>query len=226
MPCLRKNALAAGLQRFRLRREEPLRRLVRPRRHPYLGADRLGQPRCETHVVGVIVRDEHAPQRSARKDRIVERRPRRATDIVRHPRVDDGPAAAVLEQPDVDVVQLHRQRHAQPPEPVRDLATVPGLGWIAGQVIEVARRRRQPLALARETAATLVMRSPPRCGDGAAPPTSRRKPQPCRSRSARARAGCRASWRQSVARHERARQHAGFELRDPRDHAPVVLDRA
>jgi hypothetical protein len=42
--------------------------------------------------------------------------------------IDDGPAGAVLEQPQIDVVEREGQRHAQPADPRRDRYHLAGRG--------------------------------------------------------------------------------------------------
>ena len=45
--------------------------------------------------------------------------------------VDDGPAVLVLDQPQIDVVELEGQRHAQPVDAGRDVLDVAGLRHVA-----------------------------------------------------------------------------------------------
>jgi hypothetical protein len=75
-----------------------------PRREPARAAD----------VIGVIVRDDdacHAPTRHRGGEMLFPDVPGGFDAVAR---VDDAPAVAVFQQPEVDVIQRKRQRHAQP----------------------------------------------------------------------------------------------------------------
>jgi hypothetical protein len=48
--------------------------------------------------------------------------------------VDDGPAVLFLEQPEVDVVQLEGQRHAQPAHAGRDLQRLAGCRLLGDRI--------------------------------------------------------------------------------------------
>jgi hypothetical protein len=54
--------------------------------------------------------------------------PARFHRIEREAGIDDGPARAVFEQPEVDVVERERQRHAQPVDAGRNLEDFTGGG--------------------------------------------------------------------------------------------------
>ena len=83
-------------------------------RDPERASGLLDEPAGAAEVVGVVVRDDHAPHRAA-LERVDEMA---LPEVPRHlravARVDDGPAVAVLEQPQIDVVEREGQRHADP----------------------------------------------------------------------------------------------------------------
>src|SRR5205085_11728555 len=84
---------------------------------PWLDGEARADPCGVAGMVGVIVREDDAldcPDR--RKDKL----PQSAGLIVGDAAVDDRRTAAVLEQPEVDMVQLKRQRHRQPTHAGRD----------------------------------------------------------------------------------------------------------
>src|SRR5712691_922439 len=90
-------------------------------RHPEFGAAALGQPRGETRMVRMMVRDDETPDRAPRDAFCEDALPQRARGVVADAAVDECPALAVFEQPEVDVVERKRQRHAQPVHAGRDL---------------------------------------------------------------------------------------------------------
>jgi hypothetical protein len=94
---------------------EPLRL-----RAPELDAALLGEPVRVAHVVGVKVRHEDASDRTTAEVRREEALPQGACVVETHAGVHDGPAVAVLEEPEIDVVELEWQRHAQPADAGRD----------------------------------------------------------------------------------------------------------
>ena len=82
------------------------------RRHPQLRTGFVHQPGRQTEVVRMKMGDDQAPHRG------VQRRqqflPDSAHAIAREARVDDRPSVPVTQQPEVDVIELERQRHTQP----------------------------------------------------------------------------------------------------------------
>src|SRR6266705_512592 len=100
-------------------------------RHPEFGAGALGQPRGETRVIGMMVRDDEAPDRAPRDASGEDALPQRARGVVADAAVDECPALAIFEQPEVDVVERKRQRHAQPVHAGRDLQGLAGR-WRSG----------------------------------------------------------------------------------------------
>src|SRR5262249_38674581 len=83
-------------------------------RAPELGPPAPGEPAGVAHVVRMKVRHQHAPHPTTVEVRREDALPERARVVAAYAGVDDGPARAVVEQPQVDVVELKRQRHAQP----------------------------------------------------------------------------------------------------------------
>ena len=78
----------------------------------------LGEPMRQADVIGVHVGDDHAQHRQALEFVRENGLPRRAGRVVGDAAVDDAPALhpvdPVAQQPQVDVVELERQQHAQP----------------------------------------------------------------------------------------------------------------
>src|SRR5204862_643868 len=62
-----------------------------------------------------------APDRAPRDASGEDTLPQRARGVVANAAVDECPALAVFEQPEVDVVERKRQRHSQPVHAGRDL---------------------------------------------------------------------------------------------------------
>ena len=86
-------------------------------RGPELDAMALAQPLRVARMVRVVVREHHTPYRlKARQDPV----PQRACLGVADARVDDRPAVLILHEPQVDVVERERQRHAEPVDARRD----------------------------------------------------------------------------------------------------------
>src|SRR5439155_23880832 len=83
-------------------------------RAPELGVPARRQPARVAHVIGMEMCHEDALHRAAAEVRGEDALPQGARVVEADAGVDDGPARAVLEEPEVDVVELKRQRHAQP----------------------------------------------------------------------------------------------------------------
>ncbi len=90
-------------------------------RAPQIDTEALGQPSGVAHVVGMKVRDDHLRDRTATQVTGEDLLPQGADIGQAHAGVDDGPPRAVLEQPQVDVIELEGQRHAEPRHTGRDL---------------------------------------------------------------------------------------------------------
>src|SRR5262249_30516970 len=82
------------------------------------------------------VRHEHAPHRAAAEVRGEDALPQGARVVEADARVDDGPAVAVIQEPQIDVIELERQGHAQPGDPGSDRADVGGRGRFRPRMIE------------------------------------------------------------------------------------------
>ena len=158
MPCAvteRVLLLAQGVRRCS---EVVAGRTVTDRGHPHRRAVALMQPARETHVVRMIVRDEDPAQRATLEIVRLETVPRRAADVVGQARVHQHPAVFVPQQPDVDVVQLHRQRNARPAQAGADLDGAAGFRRLGLQVIERPARRRVQLAFGGQRTAVFAHR--------------------------------------------------------------------
>ena len=133
-------------------------------RHPDPRVMALGEPAREAHVIRMIVRDEYPREPTARERLDLERLPRGAALLSPETGIDDGARVAVFEQPEIDVVQLHRQRHPQPPQAVGDASSLAGRRRITWQVGEILRTRRIALTFTRQLGPTFLhARVPVRC---------------------------------------------------------------
>ncbi len=81
----------------------------------------LGEIAAEPHVVGMPVRGQHGSQSLALERPLEQRLPEFARRRVVEPGVEQHIAVFVLDQIDVDVVELERQRQAQPEDARRRL---------------------------------------------------------------------------------------------------------
>src|SRR6185312_1784091 len=105
--------------------ERTMRMLPLAGRGPQLDAKPLAEPAGEPDMVRVIMRDDDARHRRAelvREDVL----PEAFDDVAGNARVDDGPTRAVLDQPQIDMIEREGQRHAQPAHTRRDLAAASG----------------------------------------------------------------------------------------------------
>ena len=100
-------------------------------RAPEIDAVALGKPGGVAKVIGVEVGDDHSRHPAAGQDAL----PQRAHVVEADAGVHDGEAVAVGEQPQVDVIELEGQRHAQPLHARRDDERRAGRGrFIPGKV--------------------------------------------------------------------------------------------
>ena len=106
-------------------------------RAPEIDAPALGEPPSVPKMIGMEVRRDHADDQLVREDAL----PQRARVGQAEARVDDGKAIAVVEQPQVDVVQRERQRHAQPPDSGSDGERGAGRGRLGPRMIERGHSR-------------------------------------------------------------------------------------
>ena len=98
-------------------------------RHPQANAELARQPAGHADMVGMHVGDEHARQR-ALVGRVREQlAPDEHRLLVAHAGVDDGPPLAIVERPQVDVIQRIGQRHPDPVHAWRHLEGLPAWGW-------------------------------------------------------------------------------------------------
>src|SRR6185437_6222698 len=83
-------------------------------RDPKFDVELAHQPAGEADMVGMHVSDDHALDLAAAHRTGEELLPGLRRLLVANAAVDDGPTVAVLQQPQIDVVELHRQAHAHP----------------------------------------------------------------------------------------------------------------
>jgi hypothetical protein len=105
--------------------------------HPEGRVELAADPTGEPHVVGMHVRADHALDRLAVQSRIEDRAPIFARLFERDAGIDDGPAVAIGDQPQIDPLQRERQRHAYPEHARRNLARLARGRWIAQRIDEV-----------------------------------------------------------------------------------------
>jgi hypothetical protein len=90
-------------------------------------SEALAQPAGEPDVVGVVVGDDQAREAAAGEGAGRERVPHRTGCVVADPGIENGPAIAVVDQIDVDVVEAERQGNARPQDARCDLDDGAGL---------------------------------------------------------------------------------------------------
>ena len=83
------------------------------------------QPSGKADVIGVVMGDDHARDRLAAKRPCHQPAPNFLGPARGKARVDHRPAIALVQGIDVDVIQLHRQRQAEPKHPRRHLDRLP-----------------------------------------------------------------------------------------------------
>mmetsp|Transcript_29398 Transcript_29398/g.57409 ORF Transcript_29398/g.57409 Transcript_29398/m.57409 type:complete len:809 (-) Transcript_29398:1054-3480(-) len=96
-----------------IQREHP-RKKPRSARRDQFRAKAALQPSGQTHVIGMMVRDNHAPDRFARQGAVHHRPPNSARLLAVKAGIDHRPSIAFIQRIDVHMVQLHRQRQAEP----------------------------------------------------------------------------------------------------------------
>ncbi len=114
-------------------------------RHPQPALELLGQPAGHADMVGVHVGGEDAAQTLAVRGLAEQLAPRGQSLVGAHAGVHHRPTVILLDAPDVDVVQHHRQRHAHPYHARRHLERLAR----RGRVLEGVHQRGfgQPVAL-------------------------------------------------------------------------------
>ena len=121
-----------------------LRAHVLAQRHVERGVPLLAQPAGEADMVGMEMRADHAHHRFALELLGEDLLPERSRVLRIDAGVDDRPAVLLLDQPQVDVVELEGQRHAQPVDAGGDILDVAGLGHVT---TGKAKLRQQALGL-------------------------------------------------------------------------------
>ena len=122
MPCARNSAQVSARAVRGALVDDRVRGQELAVRHRHRAAEALRQPRGVAEVVGMAVRGDDARERACRRIVVGEMRlPQRARRRVAVAAVDQRPAVVFLEQPQVDVVERERQRHAQPVNAGRDV---------------------------------------------------------------------------------------------------------
>src|SRR5206468_2911987 len=96
----------------------------------------LGEPARVPHVVGMEVGDDDARERAAAERLGEHALPQGARLLEPDPRVHGRPPRAVLEEPQVDVVQPERERHAEPLDAWENVDDRPGAGRLGPRVAE------------------------------------------------------------------------------------------
>jgi hypothetical protein len=114
------------------------RGLILRLRAPELHAPPLREPAGVSEVIRMEVRGDHARDRLAAELVGEDALPERARVGQSEARVDDGDAVAVavVEQPQVDVVQRERKRHTKPADARRDGGGGPGRGSLRPGMLE------------------------------------------------------------------------------------------
>ena len=116
------------------------------------------KPADKPHVIGVVMRQPDPRDRLAGKGPVQQRAPKLPAECRVEPGVDDGPPVVILQREDVDVVQRHRQRQAQPQHTLGDLGRLAATG--DGQLGQPERP-----AHAAKLSAVIAPRSPARTCD-------------------------------------------------------------
>jgi hypothetical protein len=91
----------------------------------------LAQPAGQADMVGMQMRADDARHRLAAEFLGEDLVPQVARRLRVDAGIDDRPAVGFLDQPQIDVVELEGQRHAQPEDAGRDVLDVAGLRHIA-----------------------------------------------------------------------------------------------
>ena len=70
------------------------------------------QPRCQTQMIRMKMSHDQTIHRTI--EAIEYLRPCLAYSVIRKPGINNHPTRAIAQQPEIDVIKLKRQRHAQP----------------------------------------------------------------------------------------------------------------
>ena len=95
--------------------------------HPYVDAKTLRQPRRESEMIGMQMSNDDALHRPSREVVGEDLLPESLGDFATKAGIHDDPAVAVAQQPEIDVIEGKRQRHAQPVDAVGDLQQPAGV---------------------------------------------------------------------------------------------------
>ena len=111
-------------------------------RGPELDAKALAQPLRIAGMVGVVMREDDAPDRLKALE---EPFPQLTGLAVADAGVHDGPFALVLDDPQVDVIERERQRHAEPMDAGRDFDRRAGLGGLRPGILQRSQKGNEQL---------------------------------------------------------------------------------
>ena len=119
-------------------------------RHPERRVPALAQPAGQADMVGMQVRGDRRASPACRRScsaKIFSHSSRVASRV--DAGVDDGPAVLLLDQPQVDVVELEGQRHAQPVDAGRDVLDVAGLRHVAAGKAQLRQQALRKIGVNR-----------------------------------------------------------------------------
>src|SRR5690606_30996879 len=125
--------VAAGVEHERLAHQEV------GARHVKIDAPFAAEPAREADMIGMETRYDEAGHRLAAETGLEDLAPERLHLVGGDAGIDNRPALAILDQPEVDVVELEGKRHAHPPD--------------AGRGLDHFRRLRHPVERVAEIAA-------------------------------------------------------------------------
>ena len=131
--------------------------------HPEVHVEFAHEPTSTTDMIGVQVRRNYMCCRITSHGAGKRRSPDIAAGRDIDAGIDDDPAPTIAQQPQVDVVQGHRQRHVQPCDAIRHGDSLAGLGARTVLVLNPCHRgilARQPVARISRTACSLTGPNP------------------------------------------------------------------
>ena len=85
-------------------------------------------------MIRMKMRDDDAPDRLAVEARRKNPVPQSARFVGSEAAINYGPAIAIVQQPEVDVLERERQGHAQPVDAGRDLSNRSGFGRLRKRI--------------------------------------------------------------------------------------------
>ena len=100
-------------------------------------AQRVGDPAGVAHVVGMEMGHDRPCDRAPAERRAPDLAPQFLGLVVAIPGIEKGPAVAVLEEIEIDVIELERQRHANPMDAGRDRHRRSRLGKRLERIVEL-----------------------------------------------------------------------------------------